>query len=243
MNSVTRVRAALFGVALAAGAPISGYASPLPSGFVHLSEIDPTIGQDIRYAGFANFLGRPAKGYDGESCIVTKQAASALARVQQDLQPQGLALVVFDCYRPAVAVADFVAWTREGGPADPRWHPRVRRDDLIRQGYIASRSAHSRGSTVDVGLLRLEDKAIHPDPDCGAAGAATIDLGTGFDCFDPKSRTSSQDVGREARANRRLLVEAMDRAGFRNYSAEWWHFTLRGEPYPGKAFDFPVTAP
>lgn len=218
-------------------------ADTLPSGFVHLSAIDPTIRQDIRYAGIANFLGRPAKGYQGESCILTEKAAQALARVQQDLEPRGLSLVVFDCYRPTTAVADFVGWTRESRQVDPRWHPGVRRDQLVRQGYIGSRSAHSRGSTVDVGLTGIDNPATIPDPECGATRAFTLDFGTGFDCFDPKSRTASRDVGGDARENRRLLVEAMDRAGFRNYAAEWWHFTLRNEPFPDRRFDFPVTAP
>lgn len=243
MRSPQRFRALSFAFAVLATAASGATARALPKGFVHLADIDPTIAQDMRYAGADNFLGRRVAGYEAPSCIVTEQAGRALARAQKDLRAQGLSIVVFDCYRPATAVADFVAWTKTGGAEHPRWHPRVRRDQLIAQGYIASRSAHSRGSTVDVGLVRLEEKAIHPDPDCGAAGAQTIDLGTGFDCFDPTSRTASRDVSREARSNRRLLVEAMDRAGFRNYPAEWWHFTLRGEPFARKSFDFPVTAP
>ena len=238
-----RFRALSLAFAVVATTTSAAPAQTLPNGFAHLSDIDPTIAQDMRYAGADNFLGRRVAGYEAPSCILTEVAATALARVQQDLRAQDLSLVVFDCYRPKAAVADFVAWTREGGGADARWHPRVRRDALIANGYIASRSAHSRGSTVDVGIVRLAEKAIHPDPDCGAPGTATIDFGTGFDCFDPKSRTASRDVGREARHHRRLLVEAMDRAGFRNYPAEWWHFTLRGEPFRKKAFDFPVTAP
>ncbi len=241
MKSAHRARAALLGLALAASTPAS--ASSLPAGFVHLSQIDPTIQLDIRYAGLDNFLGRAAKGYQGESCILTEKAAKALARVQEELRPHGMSLVVFDCYRPVAAVADFVSWTREGGPADPRWHPNVRRDDLIRQGYIALRSAHSRGSTVDVGLVLLEPAAAIHFHACGATADEMPPFGTGFDCFDPASRTSSTEVGRDARANRATLVEAMDRGGFRNYSAEWWHFTLRGEPHPRKTFDFPVTAP
>lgn len=218
----------------------------LPDGFVHLAEIDPSIGQDIRYAGASNFLGRRVKGYEGASCILTKPAAQALAVAQTRAREEGLSLVAFDCYRPAQAVADFVAWTREGGPADPRWHPATPRGELIRQGYIGARSAHSRGSTVDVGLMPVETDALSPDPACGAAhdpDAATVDFGTGFDCFDPSSRTASRQVGRDAQANRRLLVELMDQAGFRNYAAEWWHFTLRGEPHPKRVFDFPVSAP
>lgn len=240
MKSACRARAAIAGFMLVA-ATIA--ADALPSGFVHLSDVDPSIRLDIRYAGTANFLGRRVTGYDGASCILTDKAARALSRAQNDLGERGLSLVVFDCYRPAAAVADFVSWTREGGPADPRWHPNVRRADLIAKGYIASRSAHSRGSTVDVGIVRVEQAATLPDPDCGATGADTVDFGTGFDCFDPKSRTASTNVGSEAQQNRRLLIEAMDRAGFRNYPAEWWHFTLRAEPYPKKSFDFPVTAP
>lgn len=218
----------------------------LPDGFVHLTEIDPTIRQDIRYAGASNFLGRRVKGYDAASCILTREAAQQLATAQARAQDKGFSLVVFDCYRPAQAVADFVAWTKEGGPADPRWHPAAERAELIRRGYIAGRSAHSRGSTVDVGLMPIGIASPLPDPACGAPHgeqAATVDFGTGFDCFDGTSRTDSRQVGREAQANRRLLVELMDRAGFRNYTAEWWHFTLRGEPHPKRVFDFPVSAP
>lgn len=233
---------ALFAVPLPA---LGGQGAP-PAGFVHLANVDPSIVQDIRYAGAQNFLGRRAAGYDGASCILTDEAARALAAVQERLAPQGLGLVVFDCYRPAQAVADFVRWAGEDGPADPRWHPRTRRGDLIREGYIASRSGHSRGSTVDLGLVRLEEKAVRPHPDCGAERGDTpqmLDFGTGFDCFDPRSHTASRDIGEEAQHHRMLLVRAMDEAGFDNYAAEWWHFTLRDEPYPKKIFDFPVTAP
>ena len=228
-------------VVLAAASPLS--AAPLPEGFVHLSEIDPTIIQDIRYAGAENFLGRRARGYDGASCILTEKAARALRKVQGALADEGLGLVVFDCYRPAAAVADFVRWAREGGPADPRWHPSTPRGNLIREGYIAARSGHSRGSTVDLGIVRLEERSAGVPVECGTRASTMLDFGTGFDCFDPKSRTASGAVGADAQEHRRLLVRLMDEAGFRNYSGEWWHFTLRGEPYPKRVFDFPVTAP
>lgn len=235
-------------IALVAGAALllaasARPAASLPSGFVHLSDVDPSIVQDIRYAGADNFLGRRAKGYEGASCVLTEKAARALAKVQAGLAGEGLGLVVFDCYRPATAVADFVRWANEGGPADPRWHPNTPRGNLIREGYIASRSAHSRGSTVDLGIVRLENGADGAAAECGGTGARMLDFGTGFDCFDPKSRTASDAVGTEARRHRQLLVRLMDEAGFRNYSAEWWHFTLRGEPFAKKVFDFPVTAP
>lgn len=213
----------------------------LPAGFVHLADIAPGIAQDIRYAGEKNFLGRPAQGYRGASCILTEKAARAVAQAHERLATQGLGLVVFDCYRPTAAVADFVAWARQSGPPDPRWHPGTRRGDLIRDGYIAARSAHSRGSTVDVAIVALDSQAA-ATPACGGGAPGMLDFGTGFDCFDPASRTSSATMAGDARRHRRLLVETMAQAGFRNYAGEWWHFTLRDEPYPKETFDFPVTA-
>ena len=217
-------------------------AADLPAGFVRLKDIDPTIRQDMRYAGSANFLGRPAKGYDAPACILTPEAAEALSKAQKALASEQLTLVVFDCYRPTSAVADFVAWTRQGGKIDPMWSPKVKRRDLVSQGYIAGRSAHSRGSTVDIGIAPLDPAAAAPDPSCGAAGARTLEFGTGFDCFDPTSNTAHAPLPAGASENRRKLVQAMKAQGFRNYAAEWWHFTLNGEPFPRKRFGFPVTA-
>ena len=125
---------------------------------MRLADVDPTIRQDMRYAGAANFLGRPAKGYDAPACILTKQAADALSKVQKTLASQNLTLIVFDCYRPARAVKDFVGWVRQGKSKDPLWHPNVRRSDLIKQGYIASRSGHSRGSTVDLAIAPTDGR-------------------------------------------------------------------------------------
>jgi len=195
----------------------------------------------MRYAGPGNFLGRRVDGYEAAVCLLTRPAAEALAKAQKALATQNLSLVVFDCYRPERAVADFVRWTRQGGPPDPRWHPKVKRGDLIAKGYIGARSAHSRGSTIDLGIVPLQG-APAADPACGAAGANTLDFGTGFDCFDPASETASRGVSGDVSKNRRLLVETMTAAGFRNYRREWWHFTLANEPYPRKRFDFPVTA-
>ncbi len=215
-------------------------AAELPGGFVRLSDVDPTIRQDVRYAGPGNFLGRRVDGYEAAVCILTPPAAAALAKAQKALATQDLSLVVFDCYRPKRAVADFVRWTRQGGPPDARWHPKVKRGDLIAKGYVGVRSAHSRGSTVDLGIAPLQG-APAADPSCGATGGKTLDFGTGFDCFDPASETASRISG-DVSKNRRLLVETMTAAGFRNYRREWWHFTLANEPYPRKRFDFPVTA-
>lgn len=213
----------------------------LPDGFVRLVDVDATIRQDMRYAGRANFLGRRALGYEAPVCILTAQAADALSAAQRRLTAQGLTLVVLDCYRPARAVADFLRWAAKPAPPDPRWHPESRRENLVAEGYIGRRSAHSRGSTVDVALAPMAGPGA-PDPDCGATQTGALDFGSGFDCFASRSATASRSVGDTARANRALLVRMMRHAGFRNYPGEWWHFTLEGEPFPRKSFDFTVTA-
>jgi D-alanyl-D-alanine dipeptidase len=220
--------------------PLPALASDLPAGFVRLADIDLTIRQDMRYAGSANFLGRAAKGYDAPVCILTTEAAKALSEVQKTLAAQSLTLVVFDCYRPDRAVKDFAAWVRQSKSRDPLWHPNVRRSDLIRQGYIASRSGHSRGSTVDLAIAPVSLPASPANPVCGAQDAGTLDFGTGFDCLDPQSHTAYSPLSPDAVKNRKLLVDAMSAAGFRNYRNEWWHFTLANEPFR-KRFDFPVT--
>ncbi len=230
----------LFAAALSISAAAPVMAGDLPDGFVRLADIEPSIRQDMRYAGPYNFLGRPAKGYEDGACILTARAASALKTVQEGLQAKGVGLVVFDCYRPASAVADFVKWAEKGGDTDARWHPSVQRRHLVRDGYIGAKSGHSRGSAVDVGLAPL-DGASAQGVACGADSAVTLDFGTGFDCFDPASHTASATASDEARRNRKMLVDAMRAAGFHNYAREWWHFTLADEPF-GKAFDFPVTA-
>jgi len=228
--------------ALTVVAPVlPALADPLPAGFVRLADIAPSIHQDIRYAGSDNFLHRKVIGYDAPVCILTLQAAQALAGVQQAIAAKGLTLVVFDCYRPARAVADMGDWTRQGGPPDPRWYPGVRRGDLIAKGYVGELSTHSRGSTVDVAIARADGPSVAKSA-CGAIDADTLDFGSGFDCFDPMSETAHRPLGNEATANRRLLVEAMRAGSFKNYAREWWHYTLRHEPFPTQRFDFPVSA-
>ncbi|MDX8523486.1 M15 family metallopeptidase [Mesorhizobium sp. MSK_1335] len=228
-------------LALLPAIPSSAHSDPLPAGFVRLADIDPTIRQDIRYAGIENFLHRRADGYDAPVCILTAQAAKALSSVQKAMTAKGLTLVVFDCYRPARAVADMGRWTSQGGPSDPQWYPKVERGDLIAKGYIGALSSHSRGSTVDLAIAEVDRKSV-THPTCGAPDAAMLDFGTGFDCFDPMSETAHRPLPVEAAANRKLLLAAMRAAGFRNYAREWWHFTLVKEPFPKQRFDFPVTA-
>ncbi|WP_281407739.1 M15 family metallopeptidase [Mesorhizobium sp. B2-3-15] len=120
-----------------AGSALPAPADPLPAGFVRLAEVAPSIRQDIRYANADNFLHRKVNGYDAPVCILTREAAEALSRVQRAIATRGLTLVVFDCYRPARAVADMGEWTAAGGP-DPQWYPKVKRGDLIAKGYVAN---------------------------------------------------------------------------------------------------------
>lgn len=232
-------RLAAFVLALAAFT-LPASAGDLPEGFVRLSDLAPAIRQDMRYAGSENFLGRPANGYEAGTCILTSPAAKALAKAQADLEKDGLSLVVFDCYRPSRAVADFVAWVRQGGVIDKRWSPKTTRADLIKQGYVGSRSAHARGSTVDVAIVSARPDASTTTPDCGANAYAMLDFGSGFDCFDPVSRVASTSISPAAGQNRAKLIGLMSKAGFRSYAGEWWHFTLRDEPFPKKSFDFSV---
>lgn len=222
-----------------AAAPATARADSLPAGFVRLADVDASIRQDMRYAGSDNFVGRRLAGYEAAACILTEKAAHALARVQAAVAADGFSLVVFDCYRPERAVADMVRWSKAGGPADPRWFPAMRRENLIPGGYVGARSAHSRGSTVDLALVKAGSGGA--DPRCGASPTEMIEFGTGFDCFDRKSRTLFSPLPPGAAENRARLVATMKAEGFVNYSREWWHFTLSGEPFPGRRFDFPVT--
>ena len=227
-----------------------GWADDLPDAFVRLRDAAPYIRQDIRYAGRFNFLGEVAPGYDRAECILTKKAAEALIGVERRLNEQGLALKVYDCYRPTTAVDYFDSWVGAGPESRLKhvFYPQVERGDLIALGYIASRSGHSRGSTVDVGLVRLADAQFPTPDDAGACDGpmdsrpreSSLDMGTSFDCFSARSAFSASDVSAEAHANRTKLRSAMAQYGFNPYEPEWWHFTLNAEPYPETYFDFPV---
>jgi D-alanyl-D-alanine dipeptidase len=226
-------------------------------GFVDLADVAPGVVIDMRYAGADNFMGRPARGYGAPRCLLTRQAAAALAEVQGDLASDGLGLKVYDCYRPARAVADFVAWVRDPGAPQrrPAFNPAVPRSELLARGYIAERSGHSRGSTVDLTLVRLrrDGGAVGRGPggdgdgaDCrSAADGATapdgsIGMGTTFDCFDPRAASAAPGLTAEVRDNRARLRRAMEKRGFAPYASEWWHFTLAPEPFPDRSFDAPI---
>jgi D-alanyl-D-alanine dipeptidase len=216
-------------------------ARDLPGDFVYLRDLDPTIVQDIRYATVNNFVSRVHDGYEAGECIVTRKVGVALKQVQQDLKLRGLSLKVYDCYRPQRAVDDMYAWAQDGKetPAQHRYNPKMRKVDLFRLGYIARHSGHSTGKAVDLTLVQLPLKAVPPfDPradygDCTAdasrrAPDSSVDMGTGYDCSDPRAHTASSAITPQQRRWRELMVAAMARHGFINYRLEWWHFSLPG---------------
>jgi D-alanyl-D-alanine dipeptidase len=199
-----------------------------PAAFVDAATVVRGLIVEMRYAGSHNFVGRPIDGYEAPRCVLTRQAAEALAGVARDIASRGLVIKVFDCYRPARAVANFVRWARDLNDRKMKaeFYPNVDKRTLFRDGYIAAYSGHSRGSTMDLTLAH--------------ADGTEFDMGTHFDFFSPTSWTADPGVGAAAHANRILLASAMEHRGFRPYAKEWWHFTLRGEPFPATYFDFPV---
>jgi len=225
-----------------------------PSSFVALDDVDPTILQDIRYETPYNFVGRRIDGYREPLCILTRRAARGLARAQNALEPQGYTLKVYDCYRPQRAVDHFARWAENGSTTMKReFYPRVAKRRLFDDGYLARRSGHSRGGTVDLTLVKLPAK---PQPvwtrrefglvSCTAPRRRrfpdnSVSMGTGYDCFDPRSHTLDSRITGRAGRNRLLLKRTMEDAGFEHYANEWWHFTLRDERYPNRSFDFPVS--
>jgi D-alanyl-D-alanine dipeptidase len=199
------VLAAILAASCLTGA--AAQAQKLPAGFVYLRDVDPTIIQDIRYAGSNNFVGRPLRGYEAAECVVKRDVGALLKSVQEELALQGLSLKMFDCYRPTRAVADMVAWSRDGRetPAQKRYNPAFSKAELFRLGYIATHSGHSTGAALDLTLVDLKaDNSATFDPaknygDCTAnvslrAPDGSIDMGTGYDCSDVKSHTAAKST-------------------------------------------------
>ena len=196
--------------------------APEPS-FVDLALLAPGAVIDMRYATADNFTGAPVDGYEAGRCLLATPAAEALARVEARLETMGLRLRVHDCYRPQRAVDAFGRWAAapEDAGAKAVWHPDTPKNELFSRGYIASRSGHSRGATVDLTIDGL-------------------DMGSPWDFFGEISHVAAQAAPPQARANRLLLRALMISEGFRPYDLEWWHFTLEDEPYADRYFDFPV---
>ena len=202
-----------------------------PPGFVEVRHTVPGVVVELRYLGADNFVGLPIDGYQADKCYITTEAAAALAAVQSELSAFGFGLKVFDAYRPQRAVDHFVRWAEDLDETvmKAKYYPGVEKKHLFRDGYIAARSGHSRGSTVDVTLVSL-------DP----ANPGELDMGTGWDFFGPESWPGNLEVTPQQRANRMLLQSLMVKHGFRPLAEEWWHFTLVDEPFPDTYFDFPI---
>lgn len=202
----------------------------LPEGFVYIDEIIPGIRLDLRYCTAHNFVGEQIDGYSQPRGILTRAAAEALSRVQDALKTTGLELKLFDAYRPQQAVEHFKRWI--GDASDLRmkaeFYPKIDKPDLLEQGYIARRSSHTRGSTVDLTI-------VPGDPDVPA-----LDMGSHFDYFGPESWADYTGLSAQQQANRLMLRRLMVQSGFVPFSMEWWHFTLEEEPFPDTWFDFPV---
>jgi len=179
--------------------------------------------------GDNNFIGRPVDGYQAPAAILTTEAARALSYVSMDLAEQDYGLKIFDAYRPQRAVNDFIKWAKDPGDIRMKeeYYPRVDKNDLFSLGYIAKKSGHSRGSTID---LTLVDKKTGKE----------LDMGSHFDYLDPISAHGSPLITQQQNHNRELLKIAMEKRGFKSYSGEWWHYTLINEPYPDRYFDFAV---
>ncbi|MFI5803853.1 M15 family metallopeptidase [Streptomyces sp. NPDC051561] len=231
-----------------------GTVSPeAPRGFVALRDVDPTILQDMRYATAHNFMGERVEGYREPVCILTRPAAQALRKAQRGLLRSGYTLKVYDCYRPQRAVDHFVRWAKDLGDTRMKgeFYPRVDKSRLFADGYIAEKSGHSRGSTVDLTIVRLPARPTRPYvpgerlvPCFAPPGERfrdnSVDMGTGYDCFDTLSHTDDPRIQGAQRAHRQLLKNTLAAQGFTNLPEEWWHFTHKPELFPDTYFDFPV---
>jgi D-alanyl-D-alanine dipeptidase len=201
----------------------------LPKGFVYVTDEIPSVIIEMRYFGTNNFVGAKVDGYEAEKCILSAEATKALKKVQAELQKKGLGVKIFDAYRPQRAVDHFRRWARDlkDTLTKQQFYPDVAKKDLFKLEYIATKSRHSSGSTVDVTIIDLKTKK-------------ELDMGSSYDFFGEISWVNYKDLTKEQLENRELLQRVMLSNGFRNYPQEWWHFTLRGEPFKNQYFDFPI---
>ncbi len=201
-------------------------------GFVYISDVAPDVILEPRYYSTYNFVGARVDGYKAPTAILSAPAAEALKKVSDDLRAQGYAVKVFDAYRPQSAVSHFVRWAKDLKDAKQKsaFYPEVDKSRLFELGYIAEKSGHSRGSTVDLSIVNMKT-------------GREVDMGSPFDFFGPISHHGTPLITPEQTANREILKKAMLAHGFKLYDEEWWHYTLANEPYPNTYFDFPVDYP
>lgn len=201
----------------------------LPKGFVYVKDSIPTLDVELRYFTTNNFVGKPIDGYYANQLILTAEATKALKFIQEELEDNNMCLKVYDGYRPQKAVNHFIRWARSLKDTINKavFYPNVEKQNLFKEEYIASRSGHSKGSTVDLTII---------DGNTGKP----LDMGSAYDFFGQESWVNYEGITEKQKANRQLLQSIMIKHGFRNYSKEWWHFTLRGEPFPYTYFDFSI---
>ncbi len=199
----------------------------LQNGFTYLLEIDPTIKKELRYYSSNNFIGTPVDGYKKDRIIISIPAAKTLRKIQNKLLASGLSLKVFDAYRPQQAVDHFVRWARVMNDTLMKqlYYPDVKKSDLFKLGFIAKKSGHTRGSTVDLSLVDLNTNK-------------ELDMGSSYDFFGEESHPFYKKITETQMKNRMLLRTIMIKNGFIPYDNEWWHFTLKDEPYPSTYFNF-----
>tara|TARA_R110002072_G_scaffold2447_1_gene20258 strand:- start:501 stop:1169 length:669 start_codon:yes stop_codon:yes gene_type:complete len=205
------------------------FAQKLPNGFVYLEDVDASIQKELRYLSNNNFIGKKIDGYKNNCIIITEQAAHQLKKVQTQLLKEGLSLKVFDAYRPQEAVNHFVKWAKVLSDTlmKQEYYPKVPKSQLFNQGYIASKSGHTRGSTVDLTII-------------DAKTGKELDMGSPYDFFGVQSHPLHSNLSKEQKDNRMLLRKVMLENNFKPYENEWWHFTLRNEPFRNTYFNFPV---
>ncbi|WP_299136337.1 M15 family metallopeptidase [uncultured Tenacibaculum sp.] len=201
----------------------------LPEGFSYVKDIDPTILRELRYCNHNNFVGIPVNGYNDDVLITSTLTAKALKKVQAELTKKGYSLKVFDAYRPQTAVNHFVKWARVINDTlmKQQYYPNLNKRHLFKLGYIATKSGHSRGSSVDLTIVNIKT-------------GKELDMGSPYDFFGVSSHITFQKLTENQKINRSLLQKSMKKFGFRPYKNEWWHFTLRNEPFPNTYFDFPI---
>ncbi|QOD61893.1 M15 family metallopeptidase [Polaribacter haliotis] len=204
-------------------------AQDFPEGFTYLNTIDNTIQLELRYLSNNNFIGKKIDGYKSNCVIVTLETANTLKIVQQKLLKKGLSLKIFDAYRPQQAVNHFVRWARVMNDTlmKNEYYPKVPKSELFKRGYIASKSGHTRGSTVDLTIVNVKT-------------GKELDMGSPYDFFGIQSHPFYKNITEKQKENRLLLRKIMIDHNFKPYNNEWWHFTLRNEPFPKTYFNFPI---
>ena len=202
---------------------------PLHEDFVYLKELMPNLRSDLRYFGTNNFVGQQIDGYNAPKCILSREAAEALQKVQAELERIGFGLLIYDAYRPQQAVDFFIGWAEDDSDTlmKEEFYPNIDKKDLFKKGYISKKSGHTRGSTVDLTIVSLKTRHI-------------LNMGSPYDLFDEKSHTDYPHITKNQHALRLLLKRRMEKHGFKSYEKEWWHFTLINEPFPDTYFNFPV---